>query len=156
MGLLSAKLQEAVQNHPVGSNRPKPIWTNPQENYDGFRLLTGDFDSTAFKLVHVPARQVYPIGPGTPTPLTYVNPDSLGVKAWYTAYRAATVKDTMIGGVLQNRKLVLGNDSLDYLRYRDITQNGFFGTFREKDNHLGRRHRKRRCTAGGCHALQIS
>lgn len=146
MGLLSAKIQRAIRAHPIGANRPKPVWTNPQGNHYGFRLMTGDLDSTSFKQVHVAARQVYGINGGDPTPITYANPDSLGTEAWYVSYRAAEIRDslryiidtgsgdtTAIDTVYTDRR-VAGNSPEDYGRYLDIVQTKFFGTFRQKDD----------------------
>lgn len=51
-GMLSAKLQYAMEQDSIGALRPKKIWSNPKKNFDEFRLYSGEFDSTVFKPIH--------------------------------------------------------------------------------------------------------
>lgn len=132
-GMLSAKAQRAMAADSIGSLRPKPIWSNPTLDFDAYRLYSGDLDTTAFKLIHVAARQSYRFTGGKPTPVFYTNPDSLGIEAWDTTYAGALKKDIIVNGNTIRPRDVSGNSEIDHGIYTETVQ-GTFGKFAQRNN----------------------
>ena len=120
-GALMGKVQRAMNEHPIGSVRPKKLWVNVAEQFEAFRLYGGDFDSTTFRQIHTPVRQAYTVNGGDPLPLFYANPDSLGQKAW----------DTVFGAATSDRVHVRINTPGEYAAYNNYVQTDLLGTFGE-------------------------
>lgn len=139
-GILSSKFQQAMDEHPIASSRPKGIWVNPAHNFDGFRLFTGDYDSVSYKQVQMAARQRYLFGGGDIYPITYANPDSLSQKALEMMFRIQdqdyieTATGPTNGDTIRRRHIAASNES-DYEFYTKEIQRklGEFADYRNFD-----------------------
>ena len=139
-GMLAAKLQRAMAAHPVGKDRPKQLWMNPAHDFDGFRLYTGDFDSTEFRQIHMAARQQYRFNGGDILPLYYANTDSISAKArdsmfdFYKPDYIDTNGDTIID------RMIAGANLDDYRSYRSCVQEQAFGKYLDSKRDLAFLH----------------
>lgn len=135
--ILASKVQRFMDEDPVGAEHPKQFWINPPHNPDGFRLFTGDFDSTEYRQVHMAARQRYLINSDDPIPVFYADIDSLGVEARDTLLRLnqpdylnpKDATDTI------RVRMIVGSHPQDYLYYRGQIQKNF-GLFADYDTPL--------------------
>ena len=141
--IMSSKVQRFMAEHPIGKDRPKPLWHNPAHGFDEFRLYMGDFDSTEYRPIHMAARQQYRFNSGDPIPMYYGNLDSMSAKA----------RDTMFKFLEEDRRrwdyhrntngyrwdtarhrVIVGTHRDDYLYYRECIQEGSLGRYKDKDS----------------------
>jgi len=94
--LMSQKVQRFAAENPFGAGDTRGYWVNPQSAYDAARILTNDLDSSSVKIIPMMARQQYSIIDGMRYPITYMNPDSLGVFAAGTLLRFGDTLGRMI------------------------------------------------------------
>jgi hypothetical protein len=106
------------------------LWQNPQGNFDGFRVLTGDLDAPGS--VRLIVRQDYSqIGAlDDPIPIRYPNPDSM---SWWGAHRIFSTDTTVLRDGKEARvnwSLIAPNTPEAYRAYDERRQKSF-GSFRD-------------------------
>ena len=121
MGILSRKVQRLMREH---SDSTRSVWINPQLGLDGCRILTNDLDSTSIKTVPTMVRQQYHIGI-SPLPITYANPDKMGITSTDTLYKWGTPDN-----------LILTNCDSAYKVYTALIARGF-GAFADYNDNGG-------------------
>ncbi len=110
---VAARVQRAILER--DSNDRRGIWANPQSGASSFRILSGDLDSTAIRMVHMMANQWYNYGGFIP--VAYANPDSMNGSAALTSGLYRAMDDSISGA----RRSILYNTSGDYRSYTKQT-----------------------------------
>ncbi len=102
---VAARVQRAILAH--DSTDTRGIWVNPQADGPAMRILSGDLDTTAIRMVPMMADQWYNFG-GL-IPVAYANPDSMNGSAALTGlYPASGAGRTILYNTTDDHELYLG------------------------------------------------